>query len=44
MERFGVSVMQWIDEAAIFDKTHLPHPDGQICYLFAGDSLTLKIE
>lgn len=44
MERFGVSLMQWIDEAAIFDKTHLPQPNGQICYLFAGDSLTLKIE
>lgn len=40
----GVDTMTWIDEAAVFDSTHLPSVDGQVCYLFAGESDTLVVE
>ena len=43
-KHYGVSIITWIDEAAVFDKTHLPKPDGQVCYLYAGDSDTLVVE
>jgi hypothetical protein len=43
-KRFGVNMITWIDEAAVFDVEHLPRPDGQVCYLFAGDSDTLIVE
>ena len=43
-KRFGVNMVTWIDEAAVFDVEHLPRPDGQVCYLFAGDSDTLIVE
>jgi hypothetical protein len=39
-----VDMMTWIDEAAVFDSTHLPSADGQVCYLFAGESDTLVVE
>lgn len=40
----GVDLMTWIDEAAVFDSAHLPVVDGQVCYLFAGESDTLVVE
>ena len=43
-KRFGVNMITWIDEAAVFDVEHLPRPNGQVCYLFAGDSDTLIVE
>lgn len=41
---YGVQLMTWVDECSIFDSQHLPKPDGQCCYLFAGDSPTLVVE
>jgi DNA repair exonuclease SbcCD ATPase subunit len=41
---YGVHLMTWVDECSIFDSQHLPKPDGQCCYLFAGDSPTLVVE
>lgn len=41
---YGVRLMTWVDECSIFDSQHLPKPDGQCCYLFAGDSPTLVVE
>lgn len=41
---YGVQLMTWVDECSIFDSHHLPKPDGQCCYLFAGDSPTLVVE
>lgn len=43
-EQMGVNMMTWIDEASVFDSEHKPRPDGQVCYLFAGDSPTLIVE
>lgn len=43
-KRFGVNMITWIDEAAVFDSEHLPRPNGQVCYLFAGDSDSLIVE
>lgn len=42
-EHYGVTTMTWIDEAAVFDESHLPYPSGQVCYLYAGDSDTLVV-
>ena len=42
-ERYGITTMTWIDEAAVFDESHLPYPSGQVCYLYAGDSDTLVV-
>lgn len=39
-----VDMITWIDESSIFDSEHLPKPDGQACYLFAGESDTLVVE
>lgn len=41
---YDIELMTWIDESSIFDSTHLPTPDGQVCYLFAGESDTLVVE
>ena len=41
---YGVQLMTWVDECSIFDSQHLPKPDGQCCYLFAGDSPTLVVD
>lgn len=41
---YGVQLMTWVDECSIFDSQRLPKPDGQCCYLFAGDSPTLVLE
>ena len=41
---YGVQLMTWVDECSIFDSQHLPKPEGQCCYLFAGDSPTLVVE
>lgn len=41
---YGVDIMTWVDEAAVFDKASLPTPKGQVCYLFASDSPTLVVE
>jgi hypothetical protein len=43
-EHYGIKTMTWIDEAAVYDDEHLPRPNGQVCYLFAGDSDTLVVE
>lgn len=41
---YGVQLMTWVDECSIFDSQHLPKPDCQCCYLFAGNSPTLVVE
>lgn len=41
---YDISLITWIDECSIFDTEHLPTPDGQCCYLFAGDTHILKVE
>lgn len=43
-KHYGVDIMTWVDEAAVFDKDSLPTPKGQVCYLFANDSPTLVVE
>lgn len=43
-EHYGITTMTWIDEAAVYDNEHLPMPQGQVCYLFAGNSDTLEIQ
>ena len=43
-EHYKVDMITWIDEAAVFDNKSLPRPLGQVCYLYAGDSETLKIK
>lgn len=40
----GVCMPTWIDECSIFDDEHLPKPDGQTIYLFAGNSDNLVVE
>jgi hypothetical protein len=40
----GVDMITWIDESSIFDSEHLPKPEGQVCYLFAGESDMLVVE
>lgn len=42
-QHYGVTMMTWIDEAGVFDESHLPYPAGQVCYLYAGDSDTLVV-
>lgn len=41
---YGIQLMTWVDECSIFDKDNLPASNGQCCYLYAGDTSTLKIE
>lgn len=41
---FGVCMPTWIDECSIFDDEHLPQPEGQTIYLFAGNSDNLVVE
>ena len=41
--KFGVNMITWVDESSVFDEEHLPRPDGQVCYLFAGESDTLIV-
>lgn len=41
---YGVDIMTWVDEAAVFDNDSLPTSEGQVCYLFASDSPTLVVE
>lgn len=41
--KFGVNMITWVDESSVFDTEHLPRPDGQVCYLFAGESDTLIV-
>lgn len=43
-KHYGVDIMTWVDEAAVFDEDSLPTPKGQVCYLFASDSPTLVVE
>lgn len=42
--KFGVNMITWVDESSVFDAEHLPRPDGQVCYLFAGESNDLIVE
>ena len=42
--KFGVNMITWVDESSVFDAEHLPRPDGQVCYLFAGESNTLIVQ
>ena len=40
----GVSMPIWVDECSIFDDEHLPKPNGQTIYLYAGNSDNLVVE
>lgn len=40
----GVSMPVWVDECSIFDDEHLPRPNGQTIYLYAGNSDNLVVE
>ena len=40
----GVAMPVWIDECSIFDDEHLPKPNGQAIYLYAGNSNNLVVE
>lgn len=40
----GVRMPIWIDECSIFDDEHLPRPNGQTIYLYAGNSDNLVVE
>jgi hypothetical protein len=41
---FGVELPIFVDEASIFDSSHLPDGDKQMIYLFASEDKQLKVE
>ena len=41
---FGVELPIFVDEASIFDSSHLPNGDTQMIYLFASEDKQLKVE
>lgn len=41
---FGVELPIFVDEASIFDSSHLPTGDTQMIYLFASEDKQLKVE
>jgi hypothetical protein len=41
---YGIQMPIFIDEAAVFDSTNLPHIDCQTIYLMADDSNVLIVE
>ena len=41
---YGIQMPIFIDEAAVFDSTNLPHNDSQTIYLMADDSNVLIVE
>lgn len=41
---YGIDTITWVDEASVYDNEHLPKPNSQVCYMYAGETNYLVVE